>query len=73
MKQSVGVRSLEISLDPLWAEHAAVEGEVFPWLEADDLVASHLELDSALLSAEAAMCFDELVWLVRARAARSPR
>ena len=53
--QSIGMRALQVALHALGTEHAAIEGKVFPRLEADDLVVAHLELDPALLSAEAAM------------------
>jgi hypothetical protein len=36
-----------------------VKRKLFPRLEADDLIAAHLELNSTLLSAETAMCFDK--------------
>ena len=37
-EQPVGVRALQVALDALGAEHAAVEREILPRLEADDLV-----------------------------------
>src|SRR5207344_1012224 len=40
-------------------EHAAIEGKVFPRLEANHLVVADLELDAALLPAEAAVGLDE--------------
>src|SRR5688500_7406934 len=46
---------LQVALDALRAQHAAIERELLPRLEADHLVVAHLELDAALLAAEAAM------------------
>src|SRR6476660_1680258 len=56
---------LHVALDALGAEHPLVEGEVFPGLEADHLVVAHLELDAALLAAEAAVRLDQLVRRMR--------
>ena len=61
--QPVGMRALQVALDALRAEHAAVERELLPRLEADDLVVADLELDAALLAAEAAVRLDEPVRL----------
>jgi hypothetical protein len=63
VEQAVGVRLLQVALDPLRAQHAAVEGELVPGLEADDLVVLDLELHAALLAAEAAVRLDQLVGL----------
>ena len=71
-EQPVGVRALQVALHALRAEHAAVEREVLPRLEADDLVVLDLELDAALLAAEAAVRLDEPVGL-DAVSSRSPR
>ena len=54
-EQAVGMGPLQIALDALGTEHAAVEGELLPRLEADDLIVLDLELNAALLAAEAAM------------------
>jgi hypothetical protein len=54
-REAIGVRALEIALHALRTEHAAVEGKILPGLEADDLVVAHLELNAALLPAEAAV------------------
>src|SRR5262249_12296924 len=54
-EQPIGMLVLHVALDAFRAEHAAVERELFPRLEADDLVVLDLELDAALLSAEAAV------------------
>ena len=51
--------ALQITLHTLRAKHAAVERKLLPWLEADDAVVAHLELNTALLAAEAAMSFDQ--------------
>src|SRR6185295_8005910 len=53
--EPVRVFVLEIALDALRAEHPAVERELLPGLEAHDLVVADLELDAALLAAEAAV------------------
>jgi hypothetical protein len=63
MEQAVGMRSLQISFDTLGAEHSTVEGEFFPRLKANYFVALDLQLNAALLSAEAAMGFDETIGL----------
>src|ERR1044072_5873926 len=52
---------LHVALDALGAEHPLVEREVLPGLEADHLVVPHLELDPALLAAEAAVRLDQRV------------
>ena len=59
--QPVVVRALQVAADALGAEHALVEREVLPRLEADDLVVLDLELDAALLAAEAAVRLDQPV------------
>ena len=59
------MRALQISLHALGTEHAAVERKLLPRLKADHLVVLHLELDAALLAAEAAVRFDEPVRLDR--------
>ena len=55
------MRALQVTLHALWTEHAAIEGKFLPWLEADNLVVLHLELNAALLAAEAAMGLDQFV------------
>ena len=55
IEQAVGVGVLQVALDALGAQLALVERELVPGLEADDLVALHLEDDPALLPAEAAV------------------
>src|SRR5581483_11350177 len=52
---------LQIPLDSLGTKLAFVERELFPRLEAYDLVLSNFELNSALLSTKAAVSFDEFV------------
>src|SRR6185503_19290015 len=54
-EQPVRMRALEVTAHALGTEHPAVEGEVFPRLEADHLLVAYLELDAALLAAEAAV------------------
>src|SRR5690606_28852799 len=58
-QQAIRVRALEVALDALRAEHAAIERKLVPGLEADDLVVLDLQLDAALLPAEAAMRLDQ--------------
>ena len=55
VEEPVGVVALQVALDALGAELALVERELVPRLEADDLVVLHLQLDAALLPAEAAV------------------
>ena len=62
-EQAIGVRALQVALDALGTEHAVIERELLPRLEADDLVVLDLELDAALLAAEAAMRLDEPIGL----------
>jgi hypothetical protein len=72
--QPVGVRALQVALDALGAQLALVEREVVPGLEADDRVVGDLELDPALLAAEAAVGVDDLVDLdVAVPASRAAR
>ena len=58
-QQSVGMRALQVALDAFRTEHAAVERKLLPRLEADDFVVAHLELNAALLAAEAAVRLDQ--------------
>ena len=58
-QQAIGVRPLQVALDALRAQHAAIERKLLPRLEADDLVVAHLQLNPALLSAEAAVGLDQ--------------
>ena len=71
-QQAVGVLVLHVALHALGAELPAVERELFPRLEADDLVVLHLELDAALLAAEAAVRLHDAVGLAGRRASRRP-
>ena len=61
--EPVGMAALQVALHALRAEHPLVEREVVPRLEADDQVVFDLELDAALLAAEAAVRRDDLVGL----------
>ena len=70
-EQPVRMRALQVSLDALRAQHAAVEREVLPRLEADDLVVLHLQLDAALLAAETAMRLHESLGLDARRQAHA--
>src|SRR6185436_7614059 len=72
-RQPIGVRTLQVPLDALRTEHPAVERNVFTWLEADDLVVQHLQLDAALLPAEAAMRFHQPLGVGAGRAAGAGR
>src|SRR5581483_212399 len=58
MQQTVGMRALQVALDPLGAEHAAIERELLPRLETDYAIAVYFQLDAALLTAETTMRFD---------------
>ena len=62
-QQPVRVLVLQVALHALGTELPAVEGELLPGLEADDLLVLHLELDAALLAAEAAVRLHEAVGL----------
>ena len=61
VEQPVGVAALEVALDALRAELALVERELVPRLEPDDGVVPDLQLDAALLAAEAAVGLDDPV------------
>ena len=61
VQQPVGVAALEVALDALRAQLALVERELVPRLEADDRVVADLQLDAALLAAEAAVGLDDAV------------
>ena len=61
VQQPVGVAALEVALDALRAQHAPVERELVPRLEADHGVVVDLQLDPALLAAEAAVRVDDSV------------
>src|SRR4029079_19836647 len=54
---------LQVPFDALGAELAAVEGEVLPGFEPDDLVLLDLELNAALLAAEATVGLDDPIGL----------
>src|SRR4051812_1739125 len=57
------MRALQVAFHAFGAEHAAVEREVFPRLEANHLVVAYLELDPALLAAEATMRLHQAIGL----------
>ncbi len=59
----VGMAALQVALDALRAELALVEREVVPGFEADHFVVVHLQLDAALLTAEAAVRVDDTIHL----------
>src|SRR6185436_2367502 len=54
-RQTIGMRSLQVALDPFGTELALVERKLHPGLEANDLLVLDEEGDSTLLAAEAAM------------------
>src|SRR5262245_37136792 len=55
------MRALQIAFHALRTEHALVEREILPRLKTDDLVVFDLQLNAALLPAETAVGFDDLV------------
>ena len=55
------MRALQVAFQALRAQHAAVERKILQRLEADDLVVFHLELNAALLPAEATVRLDDLL------------
>ena len=61
VQQPVGMAALEVALDALRAQLALVERELVPRLEADHRVVVDLQLDAALLAAEAAVRLDDPV------------
>src|SRR5262249_26378565 len=67
--QAIGVLVLHVALDALRAELAAVERELLPGLEADDLLVLDAKLDPALLPAETAMGLDLAIRLADRRPA----
>ena len=72
-EQSIRMRALQVALDALGTEHAAIERELVPRLEADDVVTTDLELYAALLTAKAAVGLDQLFRLVARGAADGRR
>ena len=70
VQQAIGMAALQVALDALRAELALVERELVPRLEADDLVVVDLELDAALLAAEAAVRLHRAVDLEARRPSR---
>jgi hypothetical protein len=59
MEQPIRVVVLEIAFDPFGAELALVKWEFQPRLHADDGIVLDLELETALLAAEAAVGLDQ--------------
>jgi hypothetical protein len=55
------VTVLHVPLDALGAEHAAVGRKLFPRFKTDDVVFPDLQLNSALLSTETTMRFNQLL------------
>ncbi len=62
-EQPIRMSPLKVAFDTLRTKHASVEGKVVPRLEARDDVVLDLELNAALLTAEAAVRLDKPVWL----------
>ena len=62
-RQPIGMRALQVAFHTLGTEHAAIEREILPRLEANHLVVADLELNPALLPAEAAMRLHEPIRL----------
>src|SRR4051812_9970426 len=52
---------LHVPLDTLGTEHASLEGKLFPRFKTDDLIFPDLQLNAALLPAEATMRFYQLL------------
>ncbi len=65
------MRALQVALYTLGTEHAPIEGEVLPRLKANHLVLADLELNPALLPAEAAMGLHESIGLDAGRQAHT--
>src|SRR5262249_42887407 len=61
--QPVAVLVLQVALDALGAQLAAIERKFLPGLEAHHLLILHLQLKAALLAAEAAVRLDDAVGL----------
>src|SRR5262249_34715123 len=61
--QAIGVLVLHVSRDTLRAEAALVEGKILPRFKSNDSVVLHLELNTALLTTEAAVRLDQPVGL----------
>ena len=59
IEQTVRMVRLQVSLHALGTELAAIERKLLPRLESDDLVFADLELNAALLAAEAAVRLDQ--------------
>ena len=57
------MRTLQVTLHAFGTKHAAIERKLFPRLEADHFVVFDLELNAALLAAEAAVSLHQLVGL----------
>src|SRR5688572_15213104 len=57
------MRTLQVALHSFGTQHASIEREILPRLEANHLVVADLELNPALLPAEAAMRLDEPIGL----------
>src|SRR5215469_2494255 len=61
------MRALHVSLDAFRAQLAPIEREVLAGLESNHLIVFHLQLNSTLLAAEAAMRLHQAVRFTRCR------
>src|SRR5438552_11666159 len=59
-QQTIRMRALHVTFDAFRAKHPAIERKFFPRLESNDLVIADLELNPALLAAEATMRLHQL-------------
>ena len=53
--------ALQVTLDALGAEHAAIERKVLPGFESDHAIVADFELNAALLAAEATVRLHQLL------------
>src|SRR5581483_11665303 len=66
IEQAVGMAALQVPLHALRTQHAVVERKILPRFESDHAVGAHLELNAALLPAEAAVSLNEFIgWIPR--------
>jgi hypothetical protein len=67
--QTIRMFVLHVALDAFGTELSSIEREIFPGLQANNLVRPHAELNAPLLAAEATVRFHELVVLAGIRPA----
>src|SRR5687768_17801686 len=58
-REAIGMRSLQVAFHALRAEHAAVERKLLPRFEPNHLIVANLQLNAALLAAEATVRLHE--------------